>query len=159
MNVIIIIAGLCALAAACLLVPILNRTRQQENLAKKVRQTNLYGHVYPFLKKHDREELEEIIFRPEGITVRMFAPLGEKYTYTFSRHALDDPSQDVLFALAQAATLDMKCLRRYYTFSTHRSVTPAGVTYSWYSYTIRSARKDELLRSLARKEAAREKEK
>lgn len=151
-SVLFVAAILCAAALLYYLKKGINR---QEEQAKKVRSTQLYGHVYPFLRKYDDPSLESVIFRPESITIHTVIPLGGKATYTYAKHQLDDPSQDTLFALAQAAMLDMRVLRnnRNYIFKTHSGITPSGTRYNWYSYTIRPAWKDHIIRSEARKNA------
>ena len=156
MNTLLIILTVLLLAVlALLLVRTVSATRRQERLARQVRTTNLYGHVYPFLKKYDSDHVDTIIFRPESITIRTMVPYGEEARFTFARHGLDNPTQDTLFALAQAAMLDMHTLKwgNNYVFHTYSGITPNGTRYNWYTYTMKSACKDNLLRADARKRA------
>lgn len=149
-----------AVAVLAVLALILRRMRRdthtQEELVRRVRTTDLYGHVYPLLRKYDTDLLEGVVFRPEHIIVRMLEPLGTEVRYTYARHEVDDPEQITLYALAQAALVDMKVLRdtRHYTFVVHRSRDRNGNPYTWYEYAMRSKWKKALLQAQQKKRLA-----
>ena len=151
----VILVLIIVIAAAALLIRLVTTVRRQEQLARRVRSTDLYGYVYPFLKKNDSDYVESVVLRPEYISIRTMIPYGSESRFTFAKHGLDNPTQDTLFALAQAAMLDMKALRnsRQYLFRTTSGVSQNGTRYNWYSYTMKHARKDELIRADARKRA------
>ena len=140
-------------AAAVLLRRMVKRVREQERLVARVRTTALYGHVYPLFQQHDSEYIESLTFRPDGITLRLFEPLGEEIRYTFAKHDLDDPNDETLFALAQAATVDLSALRseKNYTFRIHTEEGKHGTVIRWYDYLVKPAHKSMMLRLIAKK--------
>lgn len=142
-------------AAALLLTRLLAENRRQEQLVRRVRTTDLYGHLYPLLRKYDNEFVESVSIRPEGIRIRTTVPLGGEARYTFRKHGLDEPAQETLYALAQAVLVDMRTLRdsRHYTFRSHTETRPNGDKILWYDYVITSSRKDAVLRAEAKRRA------
>ena len=154
MNWLIIIpAALIVLGVAVTLISIKRHERTREKIVMRVRTTELYGHLYPLLRRYDNENVESVTIRPQELSIRLIEPLGKKMCYTFKKHGLDQPGPEVLYALAQAVVVDMKVLRnrRHYTFQCHTDVHRNGQKYDWYMYTLRPERKDEIIRINARK--------
>lgn len=153
MPYLIALVAVAAAVAAILLRRMLRRVREQERLVARVRTTALYGHVYPLFHQHDSEYIESLTFRPEGITLRLFEPLGEEIRYTFARHDLDEPNDETLFALAQAATVDLSALRseKNYVFRIHTEEGKHGTVIRWYDYLVKPAYKSMMLRLIAKK--------
>lgn len=116
-------------------------------MANRVRSTELYGHIYPLMMTHDNCYLERICFRPDCVVFRSLDPNARQMVYTYQRHGLDNPSQDTLYALAQAAIIDMHRLRdsHHYTFCTHTTVTATGEKIHWYEYEITSPWKSHVI--------------
>ena len=143
------------IAAALLAVYIIRRARNEakadQELVKRLRSTELYGHIYPQFRSHDDIYLESLTLRPEGIVFRMVIPLGTVDRYTFQRHGMDNLSKETLYALSQAALVDLKVLRNsaWYAFRTHTDRLPNGSKLVWYEYQIRARRKKQVLRIAA----------
>lgn len=154
MNWFIVIPVAAVIAGAAIaLISIKRHERTREQIVMRVRTTDLYGHLYPLLKKYDNEFVESVIIRPKELVIRLIEPLGRTMRYTFKKHGLDQPNQDVLYALAQAVVVDMKVLRnrKHYIFQHFTDMHRNGEKYEWYAYTIRPARKDEIIRINAQK--------
>lgn len=151
----IMLAVVMLAAAAVLLVRLLAENRRQEQLVRRVRTTDLYGHLYPLLRQYDNEFVESVSIRPEGIRIRTMVPLGGEARYTFHKHGLDEPAPETLYALAQAVLVDMRTLRdsRHYTFRSHSETRPNGDKLLWYDYVVTSSRKDAVLRAEAKRRA------
>lgn len=152
-GAIIVAAVIFVVVAAVLLIRLTGENARQEKMVMRVRTTELYGHIYPMLRQYDNDFIESVTIRREGITIRTVVPLGGEIRYTFARHGLDEPGDDVLYALAQAVMVDMKALRneKHYRFRCHTIEKPNGETQEWYDYIISSSWKDEILRGEARK--------
>lgn len=147
------IVALAVAATATALVCIRRHERRREQIVMRVRTTDLYGHIYPLLKQHDNEFVESVTIRPKELVIRLIEPLGKTMRYTFKKHGLDQPNQDVLYALAQAVVVDMKVLRnrKHYIFQHFTDMHRNGEKFEWYIYTIRPERKDEIIRINAQK--------
>ena len=152
-GAIIVAAVIFVVVAAVLLIRLTGENARQEKMVMRVRTTELYGHIYPMLRQYDNDFIESVTVRREGITIRTVVPLGGETRYTFARHGLDEPGDDVLYALAQAVMVDMKALRneKHYRFRCHTIEKPNGDKQEWYDYIISSSWKDEILRGEARK--------
>ena len=150
---IIVAAVIFVIVAAVLLLRLTGENARQEKMVMRVRTTELYSHLYPMLRQYDNDFIESVTIRKEGVVIRTIVPLGGETRYTFARHGLDEPGDDVLYALAQAIMVDMKALRneKHYRFRCHTIVKPNGDKGEWYDYVISSAWKDEVLRGEARK--------
>jgi len=150
-----VIAAIAVLLAvvALMLRRIRRQAKEQEELVRRVRTTDLYGHVFPMLKRYDTDLLENISFRPENVVIRLLEPLGTEVRYTYARHAVDGPEQITLYALAQAALVDMKVLRnqRHYVFKVHKTEDRNGNPFTWYEYDIRPNWKKAVLRAQLKK--------
>ena len=144
----LLLAGM-AVALAC----IRRHERTREQIVMRVRTTDLYGHLYPLLRQYDNDFVESVIIRPQELIIRLIEPMGKTMRYTYKKHGLDQPTQDVLYALAQAVIVDMKVLRnrKHYVFQEYTDTHRNGEKYDWYAYTIRPARKDEIIRINAQK--------
>lgn len=150
---IVIPAALLLIGTAAALIAIKRNEYKRERIVQRVRRTELYGHLYAMLKRNDNENVESVTIRPQELTIRLIEPLGKTLRYTYRKHGLDQPNADVLYALAQAVVVDMKVLRnrRHYTFQRFSDEHRNGQKYEWYAYTIRPARKDEIIRINAEK--------
>lgn len=150
---IVIPAAAIVIGAAATLIGVKRHERTREKIVMRVRTTELYGHIYPLLRRYDTENVESVTIRPQELSIRLMEPLGKCLRYTFRKHGLDQPEPEVLYALAQAAVVDMKVLRnrRHYTFQRHKDEHKNGQQYEWYTYTICPERKDEIIRIKARK--------
>lgn len=151
---IVIPVTLAVLGTAIALVCIRRHEREREQIVMRVRTTDLYGHLYPLLRQHDNEYVESVTIRPQELSIRLVEPLGKTMRYTYRKHGLDQPNQDVLYALAQAVVVDMKVLRnrKHYVFQQYTDTHRNGEKYDWYAYTMRPSRKDEMIRIIAQKQ-------
>lgn len=150
---IITLAVVILAAAAILLIRLTAEDRRQEKLVLRVRETDLYSHIYGMLLQYNTPYLESVIIRQEGLIIRTMLPVGGEVRYTFASHGLDDPGDETLYALAQAIMVDMKILRntRHYTFRCHSFIRPNGAKGEWYEYAVTPAWKGDLLRAEAKK--------
>ena len=147
-----ILTGLLAVIVLVIvtLFRIRRQTQKEERLVRDVRETQLYGHLYPMLRRNRDSYIESVFFHRDAVVLRMVEPIGKEVRFTFARHGLDTPTEQTLFALSQTAMVDLPMLRdpSHYAFRTH----PAkGVEPAWYEYQIRMGWKAELLRDIARK--------
>lgn len=145
---IVLIFLLAALCAAVLL-SISRRRRSQEALVRRVRSSDLYGHLYPLLLRCQDHCVESITLRTEGVTIRLYKPAGRTLTYTFDKHDIDPLPQEYLYALAQAVAVELPLLRdsTRYTFRTETEALPNGKKADYYSYTITTDYKDSMIRA------------
>lgn len=145
--IILILAGI--LVCACILGSILRRRSREEYLVKRVRSSDLYGHLYPLLLRCNRRCVESIAVRTDSVCIRLYRPAGRTLLYTFEKHGFDPMEQDYLYALAQAIAVDLPLLRdsARYTFSTHSEVLSNGRKANWYEYMITTDYKDSMVRA------------
>ncbi len=150
-TVVVVMVIIILAVAAFLLLQLSAEKRQQQKLVQRVRTTNLYSHLYPMFRRYDNEYLESVVLRPEGVRIRSISG-GEKH-YTFSKHGLDNPSDDTLYAIALATLVDMRVLRNthHYVFRSHTEVRPNGDKGFWYDYVITHDRKDAVLRAASKR--------
>ena len=152
----IVLGAVAVIGSAVLLAALHHHNREQEKLVMRVRTTELYGYLYPLLRMYDTENVATVCVEARGITITMLEPLGLTRRYTFHKHGLDQPTPEVLYALAQAMLVDMKVLRdrRHYKFTHYKERRRNGKPYDRYVYEINPRRKSELLRLIADKRTA-----
>lgn len=143
-----LIALVCALCAA-VLVSIFLRRRAQEDLVRRVRTSDLYGHLYPLLTRCRNHCVESITLRTEGVCIRLYKPAGHTLHYTFDKHDMDPMPPEYLFALTQAVAVELPLLRdsTRYTLRTCTEQLPTGRKATYYEYTITTGYKDSMLRA------------
>ena len=151
---IVIPVAIIVIGAAATLIGVKRHERTREKIVMRVRTTELYGHIYPLLRRYDTENVESVTIRPQELSIRLMEPLGKCMRYTFRKHGLDQPEPEVLYALAQAVVVDMKVLRnrKHYVFQQYTDTHRNGEKYDWYAYTMRPSRKDEIIRIIAQKQ-------
>lgn len=147
-----LLAAIVVCLAVCLILIVRMRGEheQQRELVARVRQSELYGHLYPELQRSEERMIETIIVRPEQLSIRYLLPVGDVKVCTFDAIGFDPVEQEPLYALAQAIAVDVPQLRdhRDYHFITHTEHKPDGTVWHWYEYGITTDCKDELLRSV-----------
>ncbi len=156
MTVYLLILLAVLTAAAVIALHHIRRTdKLQTRMAARVRTTALYGHIYPLLLACDSPYLESLTVRPEGISLRLYEPLGSETKYTFKKHGLDEPTPETLEAVAHAIAIDLPILQddRHYAFKPHTATDHRGQRYRWYAYTVKPEHKSRMLRLLAQKRA------
>lgn len=154
-EMIVLIIAAVLLCAAILLRIMLVRRRERE-FVRRIRSSDLYGHLYPLLLRCSRHYVESIAIRPEALLIRHFRPAGYRLSYNFDQHGFDPLEPDALYALAQAVAVDLPLLRdnAHYEFRTHIQMTDNGEKFRWYEYMIRTEYKDLMARAhYARKKA------
>lgn len=100
------------------------RERQrQRNLVMYMRQSDLYAHLYPMVRKLDNMHVESVAVRREEVRVRTYQPAGRVIRFTFDKHGFDPLEDAALYALAQAIGVDSPILRdkNRYQFIAHEA--------------------------------------
>lgn len=146
---VIILIFVVILACAAVLISLLRRRSREEYLVKRVRASDLYGHLYPLLLRCNKRCVESIAVKTGSVCIRLYRPAGRTLIYTFEKHGFDPMAQDYLYALAQAIAVDLPLLRdsARYTFSTHNEVLANGQKANWYEYMITTDYKDSMIRA------------
>ena len=145
----LVLIVLVCLACLISLLKIYRERKRQASLVRKIRATELYGHLYPLLIRCDRHCVESVELRAGEMVIRTCLPAGRCLRYDFERHGFDLLPPDPLYALAQAVAVDMPTLRdqERYHFRTHTLQKPSGGRERWYEYVIRIGCKDDILRA------------
>lgn len=148
-TAIVVMVCIVLLVCAALLLRLLLQRRREERYVRRIRSSDLYGHLYPLLLRCNRRSVESITVRPEEVCIRLFAPAGRTLHYTFEKHGFDPLEQEPLFALAQAIAVDLPLLRDTdrYGFHTHTFLMNNGEKARFYEYLIHTDYKDALLRA------------
>lgn len=138
-------------AAACcaVLLGISRRRKNQEELVRRVRSSDLYGHLYPLLLRCNKRCVESVALKPEALAIRLYKPAGRTLVYTFDKHGFDALQPEYLYALAQAVAVDLPLLRdgSRYQFHVRRETGNNGEKISWYEYMITTDYKDSMIRA------------
>lgn len=142
---ILLLATICAM----ILFFIIRRYRKQEYLVKRVRSSDLYGHLYPLLLRCNRRCVESIALKTDSVCIRLYKPAGRTLLYTFEKHGFDPMKEEYLYALAQAVAVDLPLLRdsTRYTFHTRTEIRSNGLKANWYEYMITTDYKDSMIRA------------
>lgn len=148
-NEMIVLILITVLLCAAVLLRIMQVRRQHREYVRRIRSSDLYGHLYPLLLRCNRRCVESITLRPESVAIRLFRPAGRCLLYTFEKHNFDPLGQEALYALAQAVAVDLPLLRdgRLYSFRTHADENDGGQKSLWYEYMIRTDYKDRMERA------------
>lgn len=148
-SIILLVFLMLAICAA-LIIRIKRERRRQEQYVKRIRSSDLYGHLYPLLLRCGRRRVESIAVQPDGVCIRLYAPAGRILHYTFEKHGFDPLEQEPLLALAQAIAVDLPLLRdsARYTFRTHTFNLDNGEKARWYEYMICTEYKDSMIRAM-----------
>lgn len=146
---IIALVVLVALICAAVLFSISRRRRAQDELVRRVRSSNLYGHLYPLLLRCRTRCVESVTIKTDSVCIRLYKPAGRTLLYTFDKHDMDPLPQEYLYALARAVAVELPLLRdsARYTFRTGTEQQPTGGRNTYYEYTITTDYKDSMLRS------------
>jgi len=151
-----VIILLCAVIIICgaILARLTLEKRRQEQYVKRIRSSDMYGHLYPLLLRCNRRCVESVSIRPEEVCIRLYAPAGRSLHYTFEKHGFDPLEQEPLYALAQAIAVDLPLLRdaARYAFRTHTMLLDNGEKARWYEYMIDTDYKDSMIRAKYTKE-------
>lgn len=126
------------------------RERQrQRNLVMYMRQSDLYAHLYPMVRKLDNMHVESVAVRREEVRVRTYQPAGRVIRFTFDKHGFDPLEDAALYALAQAIGVDSPILRdkSRYEFIAHEDERASGGRATWYEYMILTDYKDDMSRA------------
>lgn len=126
------------------------RERQrQRNLVMYMRQSDLYAHLYPMVRKLDNMHVESVAVRREEVRVRTYQPAGRVIRFTFDKHGFDPLEDAALYALAQAIGVDSPILRdkSRYEFIAHEDERASGGRAAWYEYMILTDYKDDMSRA------------
>ena len=148
------VAGWIALAVAvavCAVYILRERKerKRQRNLVMYLRQSDLYAHLYPLVRKLEYMYVESVAIRREEVRVRMYQPAGKVMRFTFEKHGFDPVEDERLYALAQAVGVDVPILRdkKRYELIVHADERASGGKAAWYEYMIRTEFKDEMSRA------------
>lgn len=141
---------LTLLALAALIVAALRLRRfhdHQELLQERIRNSEAFMCVRPLLERCRSLRVESIVFRPDAVIVKLFAPPGKTLKCVFEEHGLDEAESEPLMALAQVAAEELPMLKdnRKYFFKAYRE-DRGGEVLRWYEYMIQPAYKDSVLR-------------
>ncbi|MBE5803168.1 MAG: hypothetical protein E7316_01480 [Clostridiales bacterium] len=144
-TLLLTIAAICAV----ILFFIIRRKKKQEHLVKRVRASDLYGHLYPLLLRCNRRCVESIALKTDSVCIRLYKPAGRTLLYTFEKHGFDPLNEEYLYALAQAVAVDLPLLRDHtrYTFHTRTEIRFNGHKADWYEYMITTDYKDSMIRA------------
>lgn len=147
-----LIWGLIALATLAGGAVILRERRErgrQKRLVGHLRQSDMYAHLYPLIRKLEQMHVESVAIRREEVRVRLYRPAGKVVRFTFEKHGFDPLEDERILALAQAIGVDMPLLRdrRRYTLIAHDDERDMGGKGLWYEYMIRTDFKDDMSRS------------
>ncbi len=142
---VILVCLLCAAGLA----GIIRRRRAQEALVRRVRASQLYGHLYPLLIRCREQCVESVTLRTDGVYIRLYKPAGQALNYTFDKHDIDPMQPQYLYALAQAVAVELPLLRdgARYAFRTRTDTLATGEKITYYEYTITTDYKDSMLRA------------
>ncbi|MBQ8653533.1 MAG: hypothetical protein IJ507_01240 [Clostridia bacterium] len=142
---------LAAAAAVCTLYILRDRRerRRQKDMVMYLRQSDLYAHLYPTVRKLEQMYVESVAVRREEVKVSLYRPAGKKLRYTFEKHGFDPVEDERLLALAQAIGVDLPILRdkKRYEFIVHEDERASGGKAAWYEYMIRTEFKDDMSRA------------
>lgn len=132
----------------------MRKTREKQQLiVRRLRSSGMYAGVYALLLSCRDSHVESVTLTAEEVTVILLHPQGKTLRYRFEDHGTDALTPVTLSALAQAAQMDLPCLRdnRYYAF--HRLWEDVGPAEKrrYFQYTIRQDRKDYLLHAIREK--------
>lgn len=146
---IIALVVLVALVCAAVLLSISRRRKAQDELVRRVRSSNLYGHLYPLLLRCRTRCVESITIKTDSVCIRLYKPAGRTLLYTFDKHDIDPLPREYLYALARAVAVELPLLRdsARYTFRTCTEQQPMGKRGTYYEYTITTDYKDSMLRA------------
>lgn len=129
------------------------RQARLRELITRLRRSDMYAGVYALFREAGEGHVEQVTLTAEEVVISMLHPDGRQLRYVFDDHGTDPLEADVLWALAQAAPIDLPCLRDacYYTFRCEKRPLPAGGSSRCYQYNIRKERKDYLLHAIREK--------
>lgn len=120
---------------------------RQDLLQERIRDSEAFLCVKPLLERCRTLRVESIVFRPDAVVVKLFAPPGKTLKCVFEEHGLDEAEPEPLMALAQAVVDELPMLgdNRKYFFKAYREEV-GGEVLRWYEYMIQPAYKDSVLR-------------
>lgn len=153
MWLILLGAVVCMGAAALVLQGLKKQQRRQRELMRRLRSSGMYAGIYALFRSCGERHVERMELRPEGITVMFLVPRGDTVRYVFDEHGIDPMGPELLGALAQAAAVDVPCLRDalYYRYKENTLSLPGGGRERWYAYEMKEGRKDYLLHVMEEK--------
>lgn len=125
------------------------QAQEEEEMVKRLRGTELYSHIYPFFQAHDDIWLETLTLREEGLSIRVLYPFGQVDRYTFASHHRDNLTQETLYAVAQAAQVDIRVLqeRGHYRFRTYYDTKGNGQKVYWYEYDMKPRWREKVMKN------------
>ena len=120
---------------------------RQALLMDRIRHSETFACVKPLLERCRTLKVESIVFRPDAVIVKLFAPPGKTLRCVFEEHGLDEAGPEPLLALAQVAAEELPELgdNRKYFFKAYREEL-GGEVLRWYEYMIQPGYKDSVLR-------------
>lgn len=123
--------------------------KRQRDMVMYMRQSDLYAHLYPMLRKLESMHVESVAIRREEVRVRTYQPAGRVLRFTFEKHGFDPLEDAALYALAQAIGVDVPNLRdrKRYELITHDDERASGGKAAWYEYLILTDYKDDMSRA------------
>ncbi len=140
-----------AVLVACAAVMIHDRRvrKRQKRLVAYLRQSDLYAHLYPMVKRIEQMHIESVAVRREEVCVRAYEPAGRTLRFTFDKHGFDPLEDDRLYALTLALAVDAPILRdsKRYDLLKHEDQCMNGGKAAWYEYMIRTEFKDSMVRA------------
>ena len=146
---ILILSLVCLLACAVLTLRLNAARSRQREMVARIRNSELYGHLYPVLRRSGERYIETIDVRPDMLTIRFLTPPGDTVSIVYDEIGADPLEPQPLYALAQAISVDLPFLQDSsgYEFIVRSTARPDGASVRWYTYNIRHDYKDSLLRT------------
>lgn len=123
--------------------------KRQRDMVMYMRQSDLYAHLYPMLRKLESMHVESVAIRREEVRIRTYRPAGRVLRFTFEKHGFDPLTDEALYALMQAIGVDVPNLRdrKRYELITHADERASGGKAAWYEYLILTDYKDDMSRA------------
>ncbi len=150
----VMIAVAVALAGCIAALVWMRKAREKQQLmVRRLRSSGMYAGVYAMFLSCRDSHVESVTITAEEVSITLLHPQGKTLRYRFEAHGTDVLTPGTLSALAQAAQMDLPCLRdnRYYTFRRLWEDIGAAEKRRYYQYTIRQDRKDYLLHAIREK--------
>ncbi len=150
----VMIAAAVTLAGCVAALVWMRRARDKQQLmVRRLRSSGMYAGVYELFLSCRDSHVESVTLTTQEVSVTLLQPQGKTLRYRFEDHGTDALTPGTLSALAQAAQMDLPCLRdgRYYAFRPLWEDAGAGQKRRYYRYTIRQDRKDYLLHAIREK--------
>jgi len=150
----LVIIAAMGLAGCIVALVWMRKTREKQQLmVRRLRSSGMYAGVYALFLSCRDSHVESVTLTADEVSITLLHPQGKTLRYRFEEHGTDALMPGTLSALAQAAQMDLPCLRdnRYYAFRRLWEDVGAVEKRRYYQYSIRQDRKDYLLHAIREK--------